>query len=62
MLQHARTGLLGETVKVDTPAQEEHAKWEEAGKPDAEFHQEPDKLQVMQGRVDRLRDEGRWRE
>lgn len=62
MLQHARTGLLGETLKVDTPAQEEHTKWEEAGEPDAEFHQQPDKLQVMQGRVDRLRDEGRWRE
>lgn len=29
-LQHALTGLLVEVVKVDTPAQEKHAKWEEA--------------------------------
>lgn len=30
ILQHANTSLVGETVKVDTLAQQEQAKWEEA--------------------------------
>lgn len=33
-LQHASTGLLGEAVKVNALAQEEHAEWEEAVRQD----------------------------